>query len=333
MGAGRGCGQSAMKKTDAADSNPPAPSGQAAPPVPKPASVPVQPTPAPPASATAATPAASVEPLKPQPAEVPATSDKMQQEAVATPTVGLNVEQPVGTIQNAPPETGTAQVAGPDAPAAQAVTDAPVPAVGNAKIFIVYYSMYGHVAKLAAKIKEGVDSVEGAEGIIYQVPETLPEQVLAKMGAPPKPADIPVINAHSLVEADAIIFGFPTRFGMMCGQMKAFLDATGSLWKSQALAGKAGGIFFSTGTQGGGQETTALTAISQLAHHGMLFVPIGFTFPGMYNPEVHGGSAYGAGTYAGDGTRVPLDVELEMAAHQGKMIASFAAKYKKGPAF
>jgi NAD(P)H dehydrogenase (quinone) len=118
-----------------------------------------------------------------------------------------------------------------------------------AKIFIVYYSMYGHVKTMAQKIKEGVDKVDGCEGVLYQVPETLPEEVLGKMGAPPKDADIPVINAADLEQADGIIFGIPTRFGMAAAQMKSFMDSTGGLWQGGKLAGKPAGIFVSTGTQ------------------------------------------------------------------------------------
>lgn len=118
-----------------------------------------------------------------------------------------------------------------------------------AKIFIIYYSMYSHVKTMAQKVKEGVDSVAGCEGILYQVPETLPEEVLGKMGAPPKDADVPVIKASDLEEADGIIFGIPTRFGMAASQMKAFMDSTGGLWQAGKLAGKPARIYFSTGTQ------------------------------------------------------------------------------------
>ncbi|KAA8523785.1 hypothetical protein F0562_010208 [Nyssa sinensis] len=185
-----------------------------------------------------------------------------------------------------------------------------------------YYSMYGHVEKLAEEIKKGAASVEGVEAKLWQVPETLPDEVLGKMGAPPK-SDIQIITPGELAEADGFIFGFPTRFGMMSAQFKAFLDATGGLWKTQQLAGKPAGIFYSTGSQGGGQETTALTAITQLVHHGMIFVPIGYTFgAGMFEMEkVKGGSPYGAGTFAGDGSRQPSELELEQAFHQGKTTA------------
>ncbi|KEH31165.1 putative NAD(P)H dehydrogenase (quinone) [Medicago truncatula] len=113
---------------------------------------------------------------------------------------------------------------------------------------------------------------------------------------------------------------------MMAAQFKAFLDATGGLWRTQALAG----IFYSTASQGGGQETTPLTSVTQLAHHGMIFVPIGYTFgAGMFQMEsVKGGSPYGSGTYAGDGSRQPTELELAQAFHQGKHFAGIAKKLK-----
>lgn len=119
-----------------------------------------------------------------------------------------------------------------------------------------YYSTYGHVARLAEEIKKGADSVDGVEATIWQVAETLPEEALAKMRAPARSEEHPVISGKQLVDADGILFGFPARFGMMAAQMKAFFDATGGLWREQSLAGKPAGLFFSTGSQGGGQETT-----------------------------------------------------------------------------
>ncbi|XP_078175756.1 putative NAD(P)H dehydrogenase (quinone) FQR1-like 1 [Carex rostrata] len=198
-----------------------------------------------------------------------------------------------------------------------------------AKVYIVYYSMYGHVAKLAQEIQKGASSVEGVEAKLFQVPETLPAEVLGKMGAPPK-TEVPTITPSELTEADGIIFGFPTRFGMMAAQMKAFFDSTGGLWRGQELAGKPAGIFYSTGSQGGGQETTPLTAITQLTHHGMIFVPVGYTFgAGMFEMEqIKGGSPYGAGTFAGDGSRQPSELELGQAFHQGKYFAGIAKKLK-----
>lgn len=125
------------------------------------------------------------------------------------------------------------------------------------RIFIVFYSMYGHVEGLARWIKKGVDGIDGVEGVLYRVPETLPPDVLKQMRVPSKGDEIPVISVEELVEADGFLFGFPTRFGSMASQMKAFFDLTGEFWAHQKLAGVPAGFFVSTGTQGGGQETTA----------------------------------------------------------------------------
>lgn len=132
-------------------------------------------------------------------------------------------------------------------------------AVGSTKlkIFIVFYSMYGHVEGLAKSLKKGVDIVDGVEGVLYRVPEILSDEVLSQMKAPPKDETVPEITAAELTAADGVLFGFPTRYGAMAAQMKAFFDSTGQLWKEQKLAGKPAGFFVSTGTQGGGQETTA----------------------------------------------------------------------------
>ncbi|XP_057809552.1 probable NAD(P)H dehydrogenase (quinone) FQR1-like 2 [Salvia miltiorrhiza] len=199
----------------------------------------------------------------------------------------------------------------------------------NVRLFIVFYSMYGHVEGLARRMKQGADSVPGVEAVLYRVPETLTDEVLAKMRAPPKDDSIPEIGSPAdLAGADGFLFGFPTRYGCMAAQMKAFFDSTGQLWREQKLAGKPAGFFVSTGTQGGGQETTAWTAITQLAHHGMLFVPIGYTFgAGMFRMDsIRGGSPYGAGVFAGDGTREPSETELALAEHQGNYMAAIVKR-------
>lgn len=169
----------------------------------------------------------------------------------------------------------------------------------------------------------------GVDAVLYRVPETLPDEVLSKMQAPPKDDSISVIGSpDELATADGFLFGFPTRYGCMAAQMKAFFDSTGQLWREQKLAGKPAGFFVSTGTQGGGQETTAWTAITQLAHHGMLFIPIGYTFGGgMFKMDsIRGGTPYGAGVYAGDGTREPSETELAIAEHQGKYMGDIVKR-------
>ncbi|KDP46223.1 hypothetical protein JCGZ_10063 [Jatropha curcas] len=204
-------------------------------------------------------------------------------------------------------------------------------AVKKLKIFIIFYSMYGHVDFLARRMKKGVDSIDEVEGILYRVPETLPMEVLEQMKVPPKGNEVPVISVNELVNADGFLFGFPTRFGSMAAQMKAFFDSTSELWMEQKLAGVPAGFFVSTGTQGGGQETTAWTAITQLAHHGMLYVPIGYTFgAGMFRMDsIRGGSPYGAGVFSGDGSRQPTETELALAEHQGKYMASIVKRFAR----
>ncbi|CAN6299322.1 unnamed protein product [Urochloa humidicola] len=233
----------------------------------------------------------------------------------------------------AAPSSASAAAAAPqEAPEEEVAAAAVATAAGagrKVRLYIVFYSMYGHVESLARRAAAGAGAVDGVEAVLRRVPETLPPEVLEKMQAPAKDPAVPVIaSAADLQEADGVLFGFPTRYGAMAAQMKAFFDSTGSLWEEQKLAGKPAGFFVSTGTQGGGQETTAWTAITQLVHHGMLFVPIGYTFgAGMFNmDDIRGGSPYGAGVFAGDGSRQPSDTELALAEHQGKYMASIVKK-------
>ena len=199
------------------------------------------------------------------------------------------------------------------------------------KVLIVYYSTYGHVHRMAEAVAEGVDRVPGAEAVLRRVPETLPEEVLAKMNAVEAQkafAHVPVCTVEELAEADAILFGTPTRFGNMCGQMRQFLDATGQLWLKGALVGKVGGVFASTATQHGGQEATLLSFHITLLHQGMVVVGLPYAFAGqMTIDEVSGGSPYGATTIAGgQGERMPSENELEGARFQGRHVAEIAAK-------
>jgi NAD(P)H dehydrogenase (quinone) len=198
-------------------------------------------------------------------------------------------------------------------------------------VLIVYYSMYGHISRMAEAVKEGAGSVSGAEIRICRVPETLPEEVLQKMGAletQKSLAHVPICQVEELAAADAIIFGAPTRFGNMCGQMRQFLDATGGLWAKGALVGKVGSVFTSSATQHGGQESTILTFHVTLLHHGMVIVGLPYAFAGqMRIDEITGGSPYGASTIAGgDGKRLPSENELAAARFQGKHVAEIAAR-------
>jgi NAD(P)H dehydrogenase (quinone) len=199
------------------------------------------------------------------------------------------------------------------------------------KVLIVYYSMYGHIYRMAEAVKEGAGTVSGAEVRICRVPETLPEEVLGKMGAleaQKKQAGVPICNVDELAQADAIIFGAPTRFGNMCGQMRQFLDATGGLWAKGSLVGKVGSVFTSSATQHGGQESTILGFHVNLLHHGMIVVGLPYAFAGqMRIDEVTGCSPYGASTIAGGkGERWPTENELDGARFQGKHVAEITAK-------
>ena len=199
------------------------------------------------------------------------------------------------------------------------------------KVLIVYYSTYGHIFKMAEAVAEGAQEIAGAEVHIRRVPETLSQEILEKMGAVEAQkafSHVPVCTVDELAEADAIIFGTPTRFGNMCGQMRQFLDATGQLWANGSLVGKVGSVFVSSATQHGGQESTILTFHVTLLHQGFVIVGLPYAFQGqMRIDEVTGGSPYGATTIAGgDGSRMPSENELEAARFQGKHVAGIAAK-------
>ena len=202
------------------------------------------------------------------------------------------------------------------------------------KVIIPFYSLYGHIYKMAKAIAEGVEQVKGVKAELRRVPETLPDEVLEKMGAVAAQkafAEIPVCTVDELGQADALIFGTPTRFGNMCGQMRQFLDATGGLWLSGALVGKVGSVFTSSNTQHGGQETTITSFHLTLFHHGMVVVGLPYAFQGqMRMDEITGGTPYGASTIAGSGgERQPSENELEAARFQGSHVAEIAKKLIK----
>ncbi len=191
--------------------------------------------------------------------------------------------------------------------------------------------MYGHVYQLAEAVAEGARQVPDTEVAVYQVQELVPEEVLEKSGA--KTArqafeHIPFAQPDKMAEANAVIFGTPTRFGNMCAQMRNFLDQTGSLWGKGALIGKVGSVFASTGTQHGGQETTITSFHTTLLHHGMIVVGVPYSQQELLNmDEITGGTPYGATTLAGaDGSRQPSANELAIAKFQGKHVAEIASK-------
>ncbi len=199
------------------------------------------------------------------------------------------------------------------------------------KLNIIFYSLYGHIYKMAEAVAEGARSIEDAKVNIYQVSETLSDEVLEKMNAiePRKAfAGIPTATIESLAEADGIIFGTPTRFGNMCAQMRTFLDSTGQLWLQGGLVNKVGSVFVSTATQHGGQESTILSFHTTLLHHGMIIVGMPYTEKRqMTLEEITGGSPYGATTIAApDGSRMPSKNELDMARFQGMHVAKIVKR-------
>lgn len=199
------------------------------------------------------------------------------------------------------------------------------------RVLLVYYSLYGHVYRMTQAAAEGVRQVEGVEAVIRRVPETLPLEVLEKMGAVQAQKEqeiVPVCSLEELSGAHGVIFGTPTRFGNMCGQMRQFLDSTGKLWQKGALVGKVGSVITSSNTQHGGQESTILSFHITLLHHGMVIAGLPYTFSAqMISKEVTGCSPYGASTIAGeDGRRMPSENELAGARFQGRYVAELTAK-------
>lgn len=203
------------------------------------------------------------------------------------------------------------------------------------KVQVIFYSAYGHVYRMAEAVADGASKVEGVDVSLWQVPELMPEEALLKSGAKQARAlfaKVPLAVPAQLVEADAILFGTPTRFGMMAAQMRNFLDQTGSLWAKGALVGKVGSVFGSTGTQHGGQETTLTSFHATLLHHGMIVVGVPYSCQELVNMgEITGGTPYGATTIAGgDGSRQPSANELAIARFQGRHVAEIARRLKQG---
>ena len=200
-------------------------------------------------------------------------------------------------------------------------------------IQVIFYSMYGHIFRMAEAVAEGARSVPGVEVSLLQVPELVPQEVLEESGAAAARkafAHVPVAKVDKMGEADAVIFGTPTRFGNMCAQMRNFMDQAGGLWMKNALVGKAGSVFTSSATQHGGQETTITSFHSTLLHLGMVIVGVPYSEKRqMTVAEITGGSPYGASTIAGgDGSRMPSENELAIARFQGKHVAEIAKKLR-----
>ncbi|NMC74352.1 MAG: NAD(P)H:quinone oxidoreductase [Geobacteraceae bacterium] len=203
------------------------------------------------------------------------------------------------------------------------------------KILIVYYSMYGHVLQLAEAVAEGAASVEGAEVLLRRVEEFEAvdriidgNEYAAQIRE--KQKGIPVCTLHDLKEADAVLFGSPTRFGNMAAQMKQLIDSMASLWLKGEMEGKPAGVFTSTASCHGGQETTLLTMMTPLLHLGMVIVGVPYSIPGMIHTEGRGGTPYGASTIAGArGELMPAAEDLEIARAQGRRVAEIAGKLRR----
>jgi len=202
------------------------------------------------------------------------------------------------------------------------------------KVLVLFYSSYGHMYQMAQSAVAGAEEVDGSEVKIMRIPELLSDEVLGQIGAleaQKQWADVPVAGPEDLEWADAVIFGIPTRFGNMIGQMRMFLDSTGPQWASGALVGKVGSVMSSSATQHGGQESTILTTQVTLLHHGMVIVGLPYAYQGQTTiDEISGGSPYGASTIAGgDGSRMPSENELKAARFQGRHVAEIAGKLTK----
>ncbi|RBP43646.1 NAD(P)H dehydrogenase (quinone) [Roseimicrobium gellanilyticum] len=200
----------------------------------------------------------------------------------------------------------------------------------STKVKVIFYSLYGHIYQMAEAVAAGAREA-GAEVELLQVQETLSDDIIAKMGATEAKkafAHVPIADPKKLAEADAIIFGTGTRYGSATAQMQTFFDATGGLWTTGALVGKVGGVFTSTASQHGGQETTLISMQTFLFHQGMVVVGVPYAAQELLNmKEITGGSPYGATTITdAQGQRLPSENELAIARYQGKHTAQIAAK-------
>jgi len=199
------------------------------------------------------------------------------------------------------------------------------------KVLVVFYSMYGNTAKLAKAVAEGARKVENVEVSLRQVEELVPKEIIEadeRMKQVKKElAGVPIATNEDLVEADGVVFGTPTRYGNMCAQMKQFIDKTGRLWAEGKLINKVAGVFTSTSTLHGGQETTIITSMIPLLHHGMIIVGIPYSEQRLFSLETGGGSPYGASSISGPNADIsPTENDLEIAKTLGRRIAEIAKK-------
>jgi NAD(P)H dehydrogenase (quinone) len=202
----------------------------------------------------------------------------------------------------------------------------------NMKILVVYYSMYGNTFKLAQAVANGAKEVQGAEVGLKQVQELIPKEIYEKipqvMKAKEMQKDVPIATMDDLIEADAVVFGSPTRFGNMCAQLRQYLDMTGPLWAKGQLIGKPAGVFCSTSTAHGGQETTLISMMLTLLHHGMIIVGIPYSEKRLFATN-GGGSPYGASSVSGPkADKPPSEDDLELAKALGRRVAEVTKKLK-----
>lgn len=201
----------------------------------------------------------------------------------------------------------------------------------SVNVQVIFYSTYGHTWKMAQAVAEGAKLVAGADVKLLRVKETLPDDVLAKMGALDAQkafAHVPIADPKSLPNADVLIFGTGTRYGSATAQLQSFFDATGAHWQSGALVGKVGSVFTSTASQHGGQETTLMSMMTFLFHQGLVVAGVPYAAKELLNmDEITGGSPYGAGTITkADGSRMPSPNELAIARYQGRHTTEIGAK-------
>ncbi|MEQ6247268.1 NAD(P)H:quinone oxidoreductase [Sulfitobacter sp. HNIBRBA3233] len=194
------------------------------------------------------------------------------------------------------------------------------------KVLVLYYSSYGHIEAMSEAVAKGAAEVDGVDVVIKRVPEIMTDEQTSAAGFKTDQA-AEVATVDELPDYDAIIVGTPTRFGNMVSQMRSFWDQTGGLWAGGKLIGKVGSVFTSTGT-GGGSETTITSSWNNLVHHGMVIVGLPYSSSELMDiSEVRAGSPYGAATIAGpDGSRMPSEKELKLAADQGRHVATIATK-------